>query len=36
VEPSTSIADIVAKSLPSGVAVQPGDSVIYQGDSTQD
>jgi hypothetical protein len=35
VEPSTSIADIVANSLPSGVAVQPGDSVIYQG-STQD
>jgi len=36
VEPSTSIADIVANSLPSGVAVQPGDSVIFQGDSTQD
>ncbi len=30
VEPSTSIADIVANSLPSGVAVQPGDSVIFQ------
>lgn len=31
VEPSTSIADIVANTLPAGVAVQPGDSVIYQG-----
>jgi Chromosome segregation ATPases len=31
VEPSTSIADIVANSLPTGVSVQPGDSVIYQG-----
>ncbi|MDD5199327.1 MAG: hypothetical protein PHC88_05940 [Terrimicrobiaceae bacterium] len=30
VEPSTSIADIVANTLPAGVAVQPGDSVIYQ------
>jgi hypothetical protein len=30
VEPSTSIADIVANTLPSGVAVQPGDSVIFQ------
>ncbi len=30
VEPSTSIADIVANSLPTGVAVQPGDQVIYQ------
>lgn len=30
VEPSTSIADIVANTLPDGVAVQPGDSVIYQ------
>jgi cell shape-determining protein MreC len=30
VEPSTSIADIMANSLPSGVSVQPGDSVIYQ------
>lgn len=30
VEPSTSIADIVANSLPAGVSVQPGDSVIYQ------
>ena len=30
VEPSTSIADIVANSLPTGVAVQPGDRVIYQ------
>ncbi len=30
VEPSTSIADIVANSVPAGIAVQPGDSVIYQ------
>jgi hypothetical protein len=30
VEPSTSIADIVANTLPPGVAVQPGDSVIFQ------
>lgn len=33
VEPSTSIADIVANSLPPGVAVQPGDNVIYQAPS---
>lgn len=33
VEPSTSIADIVANSLPAGVSVQPGDSVIFQGSS---
>ena len=31
VEPSTSIADIVANSMPSGVSVQPGDSVIFVG-----
>ncbi len=31
VEPSTSIADIVANSMPSGVSVQPGDSVIFSG-----
>ncbi|MEI6035917.1 MAG: hypothetical protein WCS65_16750 [Verrucomicrobiae bacterium] len=30
VEPSTSIADIVAGSVPSGVNIQPGDNVIYQ------
>ncbi len=30
VEPATSVADIVANTLPSGVAVQPGDSVIFQ------
>ncbi|MGC1482135.1 MAG: hypothetical protein WA771_16670, partial [Chthoniobacterales bacterium] len=30
VEPSTSIADIVANSLPTGVSPQPGDQVIYQ------
>lgn len=31
VEPSTSIADIVANSLKPGTTVQPGDSVIYNG-----
>lgn len=31
VEPATSIADIVANTLPAGVSVQPGDSVIFQG-----
>ncbi len=30
VEPSTAIADIVANSVPAGIAVQPGDRVIYQ------
>jgi septal ring factor EnvC (AmiA/AmiB activator) len=29
VEPSTSIADIVASSVPRGFSIQPGDSVIY-------
>jgi hypothetical protein len=36
VEPSTSIADIVANSLPPGVAVQPGDNVIYQASPSQE
>jgi cell shape-determining protein MreC len=31
VEPSTSIADIIVNTLPAGVSVQPGDSVIFQG-----
>jgi cell shape-determining protein MreC len=31
VEPSTSIADIVANTLPAGVSVRPGDRVIFQG-----
>lgn len=31
VEPSTSIADIVANSTPRGLTIQPGDSVIYVG-----
>ena len=31
VEPSTSIADIVANSVPSGVSISPGDQVIYSG-----
>lgn len=30
VEPSTSIADIVANSVPRGFTIQPGDNVIYQ------
>jgi len=30
VEPSTSIADIVASSVPGGINIQPGDNVIYQ------
>jgi hypothetical protein len=31
VEPSTSIADIVANSISAGLTVQPGDTVIYMG-----
>ena len=30
VEPSTSIADIVANSVPQGATISPGDNVIYQ------
>jgi len=30
VEPNTSIADIVAKSIPNGYTIQPGDDVIYR------
>ena len=30
VEPSTSIADIIANSVPRGLSIQPGDNVIYQ------
>jgi cell shape-determining protein MreC len=30
VEPSTSIADIVANSVPQGTTISPGDNVIYQ------
>jgi myosin heavy subunit len=30
VEPSTSIADIVAHSVPQGTSISPGDDVIYQ------
>jgi uncharacterized protein (DUF3084 family) len=30
VEPSTSIADIVANSVPQGASIAPGDDVIYQ------
>ena len=30
VEPSTSVADIVANSIPRGFSIQPGDNVIYQ------
>lgn len=32
VEPSTSIADIVANSMPQGTTITPGDTVIFQGD----
>jgi myosin heavy subunit len=31
VEPSTSIADIVANSISAGLTIQPGDTVIYMG-----
>jgi predicted RNase H-like nuclease (RuvC/YqgF family) len=31
VEPSSSIADIVVNSVPRGLSIQPGDSVIYTG-----
>jgi hypothetical protein len=31
VEPSTSIADIVAGSVAEGITVQPGDTVVYEG-----
>src|SRR5258708_1299577 len=31
VEPSTSIADVLPGSVPRGVTVQPGDTVIFQG-----
>ena len=30
VEPSTSIADIVANSVPQGATISPGDNVIFQ------
>ncbi len=33
VEPTTSIGDIVTSSLPRGVEVQPGDTVVYAGNS---
>ena len=37
VEPSTSIADIVANSIRPGLSVQPGDTIIYSGpESDQD
>ena len=31
VEPTTSIGDIITNSLPRGVQVQPGDTVVYAG-----
>jgi cell shape-determining protein MreC len=34
VEPSTAIGDIISNSLPRGVQVQPGDTVIYAGTSS--
>ena len=33
VEPTTSIGDIISNSLPRGVQVQPGDTVIYAGNT---
>ena len=33
VEPTTSIGDIVSSSLPRGVEVQPGDTVVYAGNT---
>lgn len=36
VEPSSSIADIIANSVPKGVSIQPGDKVIYQSASDSD
>ena len=33
VEPSTAIGDIITSSLARGVQVQPGDTVIYAGNS---
>jgi NADH dehydrogenase/NADH:ubiquinone oxidoreductase subunit G len=35
VEPSTSIADIVANSMPQGTTITPGDTVIFQGDEAE-
>lgn len=35
VEPSTSVADIVANSVRRGLSVQPGDSVIYTGPESE-
>ncbi len=34
VEPTTSIGDIITNSLPRGVEVQPGDTVIYAGNNS--
>ncbi len=31
VEPSQSVADIIPNSVPAGIAVQPGDTVVYSG-----
>jgi hypothetical protein len=31
VEPATAIGDIISSSLPRGVQVQPGDTVVYVG-----
>jgi hypothetical protein len=33
VEPSTSIADIVVRTVPRGFSVMPGDTVIYPSQS---
>ncbi len=34
VEPTTSIGDIITSSLPRGVEVQPGDTVVYAGNNS--
>ena len=31
VEPSQSVADIVPNSVPAGIDVRPGDTVVFQG-----
>ncbi|MEO6848777.1 MAG: hypothetical protein ABI443_13620 [Chthoniobacterales bacterium] len=35
VERSTSVADIIANSVPKGISIMPGDKVIYKGDSSE-
>jgi len=35
VEPSTSVADIVVNSVRTGLSIQPGDTVIYNGPESE-